>query len=116
MEPQTYNFTIYQGTTWQRLLTYKTAAAVVVNLAAYHARLKIRKTWGGPVLLSLSDAAGGGIVMAAVSPNMTITITVAQTTLLNFEFAVYDLEIESPAGVVDRLLKGRVTLEKEVTA
>jgi hypothetical protein len=116
MEPATYNFTIYQGTTFERQMTYKTTAGVVVALAAYHVRMKLRKTWGGTVLLSLSDAPGGGIAVTNVSPNITLTITVAQTTALNFEFAVYDMEIESPAGAVDRLIEGRITLKKEITA
>ena len=116
MEPQTYNFTIWQGTTWQRLLTYKTAAGVVVNMTGYQVRMVIRRTWGGSLLLALSSASGGGISVASSSPNITITITATQTKVMDFEFAVYDLEIQSPAGVVDRLLEGRVTLKKEATS
>ncbi len=113
MEPATYNFTIYQGTTFERLLTYKDANNAVVNLSGFSARMKIRKSWGSPVLLELAN--GSGITLAATTPNLTITVTPVQTAALDFEYAVYDLEIEAPSGKVDRLLEGRVTLHKEVT-
>ena len=116
MEPATYDgFIIHQGTTFSRLLTLKTDAGVVVNLSSYHARMTIRKTWGGAVILALSDAQAGGITLAATSPNITITLTAAQTAALNFQYAVYDLEIESASGTVDRLLEGRIAMHREAT-
>ncbi len=115
MDPANYDFSIYQGTTFERLMTYKDGAGVVINLSGYSARMKIRKTWGAAVLLELTSGANGGIVLAATSPNITVTITPALTAPLSFEYAVYDLEIESPSGKVDRLLQGRVALNKEVT-
>lgn len=115
MEPATYNFSIYQGATWARQMTYKDGNGNVINLSGYLCRLKIRQTWGGTVLLSLSNGAEGGITVAATSPNITVTLTPTQTDALTFQKAVYDMELESPAGVVDRLIEGVVTLKKAVT-
>lgn len=115
MEPATYNFTIYQGKTFERQMTLKDAAGKVIDLSDYLARMTIRRTHGSAALLSLTQAAGGGITVAATSPNLTLKITAAQTAALNFEFAIYDLEIESPGGTVDALLEGRITFHKEVT-
>lgn len=115
MEPAAYNFNIYQGSTWSRQMTYKDGDGNVINLSGYAVRLKIRQTWGGTVLLSLSTGAEGGITVAATSPNISVTITPTQTDALTFGKAVYDMEIESPAGVVDRLIEGVVTLKKAVT-
>lgn len=114
MEPATYNFTIYQGSTFARQMTYK-ADGVAIDLTSYQARMKIRRTWGGTILLALSNAPGEGLVLAATSPNIVLTITAAQTAALSFQYAVYDLEIESGGGIVDRLLQGRVTLSTEAT-
>ena len=116
MEPATYDFSIYQGATWSRYLTYKTAAGVVVNLTGYAARMTIRRTYGAAAILALGTASPlSGITVAATSPNITITITATQTAALDFEYAVYDLEIESAGGVVTPLLRGRITLKNEST-
>jgi hypothetical protein len=112
MDPAEYNFSLWQGATWSRQMTLK-IDDVASNLAAYSARMKIRSTHGSTVFLSLTDQSG--ITMADGDPNITVTITDEQTAALDFVFAIYDLEIESPQGVTDRLLYGRITLRKEVT-
>ncbi len=96
-------------------MTLKTDAGAVVNLSTYHARMTIRKTWGGTTILALTDVPSGGITLSSTSPNITITLTPVQTAALNFQYAVYDLEIESAGGIVDRLLEGRIAMHKEVT-
>ena len=113
MEAGTYNFTIQQGSSWSRLMVLK-ISAVVVDLSTYLARMTIRRTYGSAAILSLTSGAGGGIVLAATSPNITVTMTPAQTAALDFEYAIYDLEIESASGTIDTLLIGRVTLRKQV--
>jgi hypothetical protein len=115
MEPGNYDFTVWQGATWYREITYKTTAGVVVNLSAYSARMTIRRVFGSTPLLSLTSSPGGGIVLAATAPNMVVTITDAQTLALTFSSAVYDLVIVAPGGTVDRILQGRVSLSPEVS-
>ena len=114
MEPGEYSFTMYQGATWRRQLTLKIDNAVV-DLSSHHARMDIRRISDGVVLLSLSDPSSG-IVLDEASPNIVVEITPAQSSLLDFEFADYLLELVSPDGLtVDPLVKGRITLSKETT-
>jgi hypothetical protein len=113
--PGTYNFTVYQGNSWGRSMTVK-VDGVVVNLSTHSARMSFRPRHGAPVILALTSASGGGIVLAATAPNMVVSITPAQTAAMEFAIAEYELELVSPDGLgVDMYLKGRVTLSLEVT-
>lgn len=116
METGQYDFTIYQGATFYREITYKTSAGAVVDLSSYSARMKIRNNGPeGEEILSLATTPGTGLTVAASSPNITITISSTETAAMDFDQASYDLEIVSPGGVVDRLLMGVVDLSREAT-
>jgi hypothetical protein len=107
----TYNFTIQQGATWTRTLTWK-IDGVAVNLTGYTARMQLREA--GTLVIELTTA-NGRIALGGAAGTITLTITAADTTALNFKTALYDLELVSGGGVVTRLLEGRVFLSREVT-
>jgi hypothetical protein len=117
MEPATYNLTLYQGATWSREMTLKDGSGNVVDLSHYSARMTIRPTPIDSAIVQLTSSAGGGIVLAATSPNIVVTVSARQTAVMSFiSPAYYDLELVSSDGItVDRLLMGRVTLSREVT-
>lgn len=112
------DFIIEQGATFTRTLTYKTKATnLPIDLTGWNARMKIKvKSVDVAVILSLTM--GSGLTI----PNPTdgkiyITITSVQTAAFDFNKAVYDLEIYDTSSpvVVKRLLKGKFTLDREVT-
>jgi len=111
-----YDLLIEQGATFSRVVNVKQSDGTVKDLTGYAlARLKIR-----PALDSTSEylslTAGSGIVFnSPAAGQLTITIDKATTTGFTWTMGVYDCEIESPAGVVDRILRGDVTVSKEVT-
>jgi len=84
------------------------------NLVGWTARMMIRQ--------SIDDAAE---ILSLVSPTdiaistndakITVTIAAAVTETLDFETAVYDLEMVDVLGEVTRLVEGSVELCKEVT-
>ena len=87
-----------------------------VSLAGALARMKIRDRVGGTVLLELtSGAPDNRIVVDDVNHTVLITVAAADTAALTFTTGVYDLEIESAAGVVTTVFRGSVTVLKEVT-
>ena len=53
--------------------------------------------------------------MAGAEAGAAPPSSATQSAALDFNSAVYDLEIVSPAGVVTRLVQGTVTLSREVT-
>jgi hypothetical protein len=66
-------------------------------------------------LLELTEANGRALITDAAAGEITLQVSAADTALLTFTSAVYDLEIEFSGGVVDRVLEGTVKLSKEVT-
>jgi len=115
MTPGALNLTIYQGSTWRRVVRLATDAGAV-NLSGATVRMHLRATVAAPTtLLELTEANGRALITDAAAGEITLLIDAAATALLSFGRAVYDLEIEYAGGEVDRLLEGAVTLSKEVT-
>lgn len=120
-----YSFTVEQGSTFERQLTYQDSNGVPIDLTSYSARMQIRPSPGSATLyLTLSSSLqpdGTGLNMnglTGVNPTTSgtigIVISAATSSLLTFDEAAYDLEIYS-ASYASRIIEGRVKLSKEVT-
>lgn len=112
-----YNFTIEQGTTFTRTFKYKDSEGNPIDLTSnggFTARMDIRTKAGGDLVNAFST--GGGQITITNTNFITLTIAASTTTLMNFNTAVYDLEIIDPTtSAVTRLLQGKIKLSKEVT-
>lgn len=86
-----------------------------VNLTSYTARMQIRETVETTTTLVELTTENGGITLGGAAGTITLLIAATATDDLDFETAVYDLELISGSGVVTRLLYGDVTLVSEVT-
>lgn len=114
-----YDITIEQGATFTLPISYKDSNDAVIDLSSgYTARMRIKESVGGTLLASTEsgDSTGATITIALASSgnNITISMSSANTAALNFDHAVYDLELDA-SSVVDRIIEGRVKLAKEVT-
>ena len=114
-----YDITIEQGTTFTLNLSYKDSAGDVVDLSSsYTSRMKIRESTGGTIIASTESGDSPkntlSIALAASGNNIIVTMTAANTAALDFDNAVYDLELVAGV-VVDRVIEGRVFLSKEIT-
>jgi hypothetical protein len=120
-----YSFTVEQGSTFERQLTYQDSNGVPIDLTSYSARMQIRPSPGSATLyLTLSSSLrpdGTGLNMNGLtgmnpttSGTIGIVISAATSSLLTFDEAAYDLEIYS-ASYASRIIEGRVKLSKEVT-
>ena len=80
--------------------------------------MKIRESTGGTIIASTESGDSPkntlSIALAASGNNIIVTMTAANTAALDFDNAVYDLELVSGAAV-DRIIEGRVFLSKEIT-
>lgn len=85
-----------------------------VPIAGYAARMSIKDRIGGTELLRL-DTTNGGIVLDSTNCTITLEIDASVTALLAWRSGVYDLEMESPTGVVTALVSGAVTVAAEIT-
>jgi len=110
MAAGTYNFILEQGATFNRQLTVQENNSAL-DLTGYTARAQMRSTHDSDSIalsftVTVSDATNGILTMLA-SATSTASLTPGQY--------VYDVEIESSAGSVTRLLQGTVTVNPEVT-
>jgi hypothetical protein len=88
------------------------------DLAGATGDMQLRAEPGAPtVLFEFSTANGGMVITPAgdVTATIVLSATAAQTALLNFVNAVYDLELTLANTDVVRLLYGNVWLSLEVT-
>lgn len=110
------NLTIYQGATFKMEITHLDTDGETPVLAANvsAARMQVRETYSSlTALLDLDNGLNGGITVA--DGLITVVVGEGETSALDFEDGVYDLEVEYTDGIVDRLLMGRVFLSREVT-
>jgi len=125
-----YPLYIEQGTTIDFEIQYKDSDGNPVNLTGYGARMQFRPTIeSSDILLSLTSTLnpdGTGINMSGSAPyksptsgSLGVYIASCTSSLLDFNDAVYDLEIFAPIDSdcpeVTRILQGPVRLSKEVT-
>lgn len=107
-----YAIEIEQGATFRTTLTLTGR-----DLTGCSARMQVRESIESPVtLLDLSTPPGGGITITPGPPGVIeIMLTAAQTAELDWLLGFYDLELITPGDEVERLLKGTVTVDPEVT-
>lgn len=86
-----------------------------VSLGGYAARMQIRKKLKDTEAVLELTTENGGLVLDNAAKLISIRATPAQTALLNFQQAVYDLELLSPQGKITRFAEGTITLKAEVT-
>jgi hypothetical protein len=104
-----------QGATFVYEVTYKDPDTdLPINLTGYTARLQIREKVESTSTL-YSGTTDDDITIIGASGLVVLTIPAVTTTAFTFKKAVFDLEIESAGGVVTRLVKGTVLLDREVT-
>jgi len=111
----TLHLTIEQGATFNPVLTWKDQNGVLIDLTGYSARMQIRENIEDTAVIHTLTDANGHLVLGGVAGTITFSMSSAITAALDFDTAVYDLELISAGGIVTRLLKGDVILSKEVT-
>ncbi len=84
------------------------------DLTDYIARMDIKDKIGGTVLMSL-DTTNLRILLDNTTKTIKLDIDAVDTAAITWKRGVYDLELESPSGVVTALMYGTITVTNEVT-
>tara|TARA_B100000963_G_scaffold272573_1_gene240781 strand:+ start:239 stop:577 length:339 start_codon:yes stop_codon:yes gene_type:complete len=106
-----HNFTIEQGSTFNREITVQENSQAL-NLTGYSARMQMRSTHDSSTIALTFTAA---VANPASQGKINLTAPATNTAAVEEGIYVYDLEIESSAGNVTRILEGQVTVTPEVT-
>lgn len=108
MSGNNYSFTIEQGVTFNRVITWKDEAGDPIDMTGMSARMEVRSRDG--LLLATPT-----VTIEAVDGRVAVSLTDEETKALSFSTAVYDIEVSKDGQVIKRLLKGIVTLDPEST-
>jgi len=113
MAAGTYNFTLEQGSTFSKIITYKDSLGQPVDLTDVSvARSQMRPTIASETVKNFVVAVHGDPLDGKISWTMGADVTATISTPSTW---YYDLEIEYDDGTVKRLLQGTITLSLEVT-
>ena len=116
-KPAKLKFTIYQGATFPKRLTWKgpLPARTPIDLTGCTARMQVRpEIDSDTVLLSLTTE-NGGITLGGVAGTIELFISDRASAAFTWRSGVWDLEIEFTSGEVRRLAQGTVSVSPEVT-
>ena len=108
---------IEQGADWQQTfyLFVPGSSTVPLDLTGYTANMQIRATVSSVVPILALSTTNGRIVITPLIGKIVLQLTASDAAALTIGYAVYDLVLTSPAGMVSRLVQGGVTLSLSVT-
>ena len=110
-----YNLTIDQGATFGRTITVRDADNALYDFTNHTARIQIRSEIDSADVMIELTTENGRITLGGAAGTILLSIAAADTANLSTD-GVYDLEIiNGSTGRVDRLLRGAVKVELEVT-
>jgi len=110
MDCQRYDFDVAQGATWFQQLAYEIDGEPV-NIESWSGRMKVRKSYDLPAVVSLTTE--NGIVIDDVN-KVNLELTALQTAALVPGRYLYDVELVNGPDV-ERVLFGVFTVSAEVT-
>jgi hypothetical protein len=110
-----YNITCDQGATLQKSISWTDSANNPYNLTGYSARMQVRATAASSTVLLELTTGNGRITVGSTEYNVNLLVSAAITDGLTPGLYVYDLEIVSPSGTVDRILEGNFKVKIGVT-
>ncbi|WP_430415832.1 hypothetical protein [Marinobacter adhaerens] len=115
IQPAREDLLIYQGSTYDKRWTWK-SNGVPVDLSSAQIKAQARPAaQAGLKYLDMTTENGQILIYDATAGTFGIYLSAEQTAALNFNNAVYDLEIHWASGLVQRLIGGEIALSREVT-
>lgn len=84
-----------------------------VDLTGYAARLVVKDQVGGATLFEMTPE-NGRILLDAAAATVTLTADAVTLAAQTWARGLYELEMESPSGVVTKLMSGVATMAKEI--
>ena len=108
---------IEQGADWSHVFNLYVPGntAQPMDLTGYKAAMQIRSAVAAAVPLVVLTDVNGLIVFTPLQGRIACSLSAAATGAMTLGYAVYDMQITSPAGIVTRLVQGGVTLSFGVT-
>jgi hypothetical protein len=128
--PGQVNFLCPQGSTFSKQITYilpnsnfnteqpeseENPKQVPANLVGYVARMQVRENYYSPEALLDLSSPEDGITLEELDGVINLYVSAQKTSSLPAGNFLYDLELESSAGEVGRIIEGSFIVTPEVT-
>lgn len=113
--PAKLKFTIYQGATFRKRLTWTAPDGTPIDLSGCTARMQVRAEVESPAVLLSLTTENGGLTLGGAAGTVELYVSDEDTGAITWESGAWDLEIVHPSGEVTRLAQGSVAVSPEVT-
>lgn len=109
------NIVLEQGA--HRTITVAVAdgSAATLDFTGYDGRMQVRESYENTAVLLELTTANGKLVTGPAAALLQLEFAPADTTGATWTEGVYDVEVVNPGGQVMRVLKGRISIDLEVT-
>lgn len=105
---------VFKGETLQRTFTYKDSDSVAIDLTGFSAKMQIRKSINDGVAFELSTV-NSRIILGGSAGTIQLLVSATDTDTIQAGEYFYDLEIQSGAGIVTRIIEGRFSVKESYT-
>ena len=85
------------------------------DLTGFTGRCVIRKNWHSTTVIHEMTTENGGMTLTVDDAGIALYIPKAVTAAFSFKHAWYDVDLTASSGFESRVLKGPITLEREVS-
>lgn len=116
--PAKLKFTIYQGATFRKRLTWKAPSGTPIDLTGCTARMQVRSEVESDVVLLNLTTENGGITLGGSAGTVDLYLGAVATAAITWDGGVFDLEIIHPGAQPDdvtRIAQGSISVSPEVT-
>lgn len=103
------NLVVDQGTDFSTIVSIADLNDEAIDLTGYTGTAQIRKHY------SSSNAVNFSVSLDSIAGDVTLSLTASQTNAMLAGRYVYDVELESPAGIRSRIVEGILTVTPGVT-
>lgn len=113
MSAGAYDINCEQGATFRRELFIRDSAGDLIDLSGYTARMHVRRSVRSDSTIVELTTENEYIIID--NPGKIVLTLPASITAELSDEGIYDLEIQSDDGIVERVIEGKFNLKREVT-
>ena len=111
-----HHFVIEQGATFSKILTLKDSAGTVINLTGYSAgEMDLRTNHDASATFLTLTTANSRMALGGTAGTVTLTITASDTSDLDVQDGVFDLELTDSSSNIYRIIEGTFQVRPQVS-
>jgi len=111
-----HHFVIEQGATFSKVLTLKDSAGTVINLTGYAAgEMDLRTDHNASSAFLTLTTGNSRMALGGSAGTVTLTISASDSSALDVQDGVYDLELTDASSNIFRILEGTFQVRPQVS-